>query len=52
MIPPRERGVTTKLQLISSFNGGENVGSDYQFKNLLAWYAVEETARNLLYNEE
>lgn len=42
-----DQGVTT-MQLISSFNGQDNVGSDCQLKNILAWYAVEETARTIL----
>lgn len=35
---------------LSWLNGGENVGSDHQFKNLLCWYAVEHVAR--LFTEE
>jgi hypothetical protein len=35
-----EQGISI-VKLIASFNGGENVGSMDQFKNLLSWYAVE-----------
>ena len=40
------------LQTIGQFNGAKNVGSLDQFKNLLAWYAVEETCRKLLDEKE
>ena len=40
------------LQTIGQFNGAENVGSLDQFKNLLVWYAVEETCRKLLDEQE
>lgn len=40
------------LQTIGQFNGAKNVGSLNQFKNLLAWYAVEETCRKLLDEKE
>lgn len=43
---------TSTMELIASFNGSKDVGNDHQFKNLLAWFAVEETARYLLDNEE
>lgn len=46
-----DQGVTI-MELISSFNGSKDVGSNHQFKNLLAWFAVEETARELLDLEE
>ena len=29
------------LHFVSTFNGGCDVGSDLQFKNLLAWWACE-----------
>lgn len=32
---------------IASFNGARNVGDEDQFKNLLAWYALESVARCL-----
>ena len=40
------------LQTISQFNGARNVGSLDQFKNLLAWYSVEETCRKILDEKE
>ena len=36
------------LETIGQFNNAKNVGSLDQFKNLLVWYAVEETSRKLL----
>ena len=36
------------LELIASFNGAKDVHGDDQFKNLLVWFAVEETARQIL----
>ena len=32
------------IHFVSTFNGGCDVGSDLQFKNLLAWWACEEMA--------
>ena len=40
------------LQTISQFNGAKNVGGLDQFKNLLAWYSVEETCRKILDEKE
>ena len=40
------------LQTISQFNGAKNVGGLDQFKNLLAWYSVEETCRKILDQKE
>ena len=37
-------GYDNPLQLIASFNGAEHVWTDTQFKNLLVWYYVEQTA--------
>ena len=34
----------TCLELITSFNGAQDVASDAQFKNLLVWYAAERIA--------
>jgi hypothetical protein len=47
-----ELGHSTPLELISSFNGAKDVGNNTQFKNLLAWYAFEETAREISYELE
>src|SRR5690606_28464517 len=40
-------GEPNALAMIGNFNGAKNVGSDDQFKNLLAWYAYEETTRTI-----
>mgnify|MGYP001171639648 FL=1 len=36
------------LRFISKLNGGQNVGSLTQMKNLLTWWAVEETVHRLI----
>jgi len=36
------------LELIASFGGADDVGSDEQFKNLLVWYMAERTAREIM----
>ena len=38
-------GHKTILELIASFNGAKDVGSDEQLKNLLVWYACERLAQ-------
>tara|TARA_R100001460_G_scaffold11988_4_gene27752 strand:- start:3039 stop:3386 length:348 start_codon:yes stop_codon:yes gene_type:complete len=40
------------LHFMSTFNGGCDVGSDLQFRNLLAWWAVEETCYQLQEKED
>ena len=35
------------IHFVSTFNGGCDVGSDLQFKNLLAWWACEEVCRGI-----
>jgi len=45
-------GSNNILETIGQFNGAKNVDSLDQFKNLLAWYAVEETCRKLLDEKE
>ena len=35
------------FQMIDGLNGSKNVGSNEQFKNLLAWFAYEETCRKI-----
>lgn len=42
-----QMGEDNALALVGTFNGAKNVGSGQQFKNLLAWAAFEETARNI-----
>lgn len=39
-------------ELIASLNGAKDVGSIEQFKNLLAWYAVERVAEMIVYEKE
>ena len=41
-------GYDNVLAFMASFNGAEHVGDLDQFKNLLAWWSVEETIRTLL----
>ena len=45
-----DMGLDSILHLVASFNG--HVGSDDQFRNLLAWWAVEETCFALQEREE
>lgn len=40
-------GHGTVLEMFANLNGADSVESKGQFKNLLAWYAFEETARDL-----
>lgn len=42
-----DQGVT-ELELIASFNGQKDVSSMTQLKNLLAWFAVEAVAYELI----
>jgi hypothetical protein len=48
----QEFGFDSIPEYIASFNGSKNVGSLEQFKNLLAWYAVENVARQILDEQE
>ncbi|MCE3238709.1 MAG: hypothetical protein K0R24_1690 [Gammaproteobacteria bacterium] len=38
----------TALELLSHFNGQKQVTSMDAFKNMLAWYAVEEACREII----
>lgn len=40
------------IETISMFNGSKDVGSLCQFKNLLAWYSVEEVCREIIDEKE
>ena len=40
------------LHFVSTFNGGCDVGSDLQFKNLLAWWACEDMAHEIIADRE
>ena len=44
-------GYQTCLELIASFNGAKNVGSENQYKNLLVWYAAERIAFEITQGE-
>ncbi len=46
-----EFGHDNVMQFISFLKGANNVGSMTQFKNLLSWFAFEETARNICIND-
>lgn len=46
----QEFGYNNRLEFISSLNGSENVYGNEQLKNLLAWFAFEETAFHLFDN--
>jgi len=46
-----EQGQENCLTFIASLNGAGNVGSMEQFKNLLAWFAFEETAFRMFGND-
>lgn len=35
------------LSVIADFNGAQDVGSDTQYKNLLAWFGYEESMRHI-----
>ena len=43
----KEMGNKNILEFIGGLNGAEDIGSMDQLKNLLAWFAFEETARKL-----
>lgn len=43
-----EMGYDNCLSFIASFNGSKDVGSLFQLKNLLCWYAVEYTCQQLV----
>ena len=45
-------GFDNVLQFIGSFTGSKNVGDMAQFKNLLAWWSVEETCHHLINERE
>jgi hypothetical protein len=47
-----EFGFKSIPEYIASFNGSKDVGSLMQFKNLLAWYAVENVVNQILNEEE
>lgn len=36
------------LEMLGTFGGAENVGTDEQFKNLLVWYMAERVATELI----
>ncbi len=46
-----DMGYSNIVEFIASFNGAEDVWSDYQFENLLVWYMAEKIARELTEEE-
>ena len=40
-------GYKNIMEVIFNFGGADDVGSDDQFKNLLAWFAYEETTHKI-----
>jgi len=42
-----QMGYKNRIEMIASLNGADNVGSIEQEKNLLSWFAFEETARTI-----
>ena len=45
-------GGESPLHLIATFNGADGVGSDDQFRNLLAWWACEEVCREIMADKD
>ena len=45
-------GGESPLHLIATFNGADGVGSDDQFRNLLAWWACEDVCREITAEKE
>ena len=45
-------GGDSVLHFIATFNGADDVGSDDQFRNLLAWWACEDVCREVLADKE
>ena len=45
-------GCDNVLEFIGGFNGAKHVGDLEQFKNLLAWWSVEETCHHLINERE
>ena len=45
-------GGDSVLHFIATFNGADSVGSDDQFRNLLAWWACEDVCREVIAEKE
>ena len=45
-------GGESPLHLIATFNGAAEVGSDDQFRNLMAWWACEDVCREIIADKE
>jgi hypothetical protein len=45
-------GGDSVLHFIATFNGADDVGSDDQFRNLLAWWSCEDVCREVLADKE
>jgi len=45
-------GGDSVLHFIATFNGADDVGSDDQFRNLLAWWSCEDVCREIIAEKE
>ena len=45
-------GGDSVLHFIATFNGADDVGSDAQFRNLLAWWSCEDVCREVIAEKE
>ena len=45
-------GGDSVLHFIATFNGADDVGSDEQFRNLLAWWSCEDVCREVIADKE
>jgi hypothetical protein len=45
-------GGDSVLHFIATFNGADDVGSDDQFRNLLAWWSCEDVCREVIAEKE
>jgi len=45
-------GGDSVLHFIATFNGADDVGSDDQFRNLLAWWSCEDVCREIIADED
>jgi hypothetical protein len=45
-------GGDSVLHFIATFNGADDVGSDDQFRNLLAWWSCEDVCREVIADKE
>ena len=45
-------GGDSVLHFIATFNGADGVGSDDQFRNLLAWWSCEDVCREVMADKD